>query len=65
MYRIYAPINALIKGIKMANQTITAIKHPLDENKVSETKAVTVVNVAVAGQDLFLELGSIPVPELQ
>ena len=32
----------------MANQTITAIKHPLDENKVSETKAVTVVNVAVA-----------------
>ena len=48
MYRIYAPIKALIKGIKMANQTTNPIKHPLDENKVSETKAVTVVNVAVA-----------------
>ena len=32
----------------MANQTITAIKHALDENKASETKAITVVNVAVA-----------------
>ncbi|WP_201565479.1 NUDIX domain-containing protein [Psychrobacter sp. CMS30] len=32
----------------MANQTITARKHPLDENKASETKAITVVNVAVA-----------------
>lgn len=32
----------------MANQTTNPIKHPLDENKVSETKAVTVVNVAVA-----------------
>src|SRR5690606_41672740 len=32
----------------MANQTITAIKHPLDENKASDTKARTVVNVAVA-----------------
>lgn len=32
----------------MANQTTNPIKHPLDENKVSETKAITVVNVAVA-----------------
>ena len=32
----------------MANQTTNPIKHPLDENKVSDTKARTVVNVAVA-----------------
>ena len=32
----------------MANQTTNPIKHPLDENKVSDTKAITVVNVAAA-----------------